>query len=130
MSTLLLSWSARVPVGYAGNVPVYASKEWLKYDEQRRERAGGNQALTNIELEQSALSSALNVFARGVPQPQKAVKQGSYVIVSRGVDGYTVTVDIEAIKADIIPFLPRHQAAKHKPDEAGAVIANRIFGAR
>lgn len=70
MSSKHLIWSAKVPIGYAGNVPVLPSDDWLRYNEQTRDRMGGNVALTNIELEQSsdaalAAANAAQVSADG-----------------------------------------------------------------
>jgi len=130
MSTRHLLLSAKVPIGYADKVPVLPSDDWLRYNESTRERIGGDTALTNIELEQAALSSAFTIFNRSHQAPQKKVDQGAYMTVTRGVDRFTVALDIEALKAAILPFIPRHQQQKHRPDDASAVLAGRIFGAR
>lgn len=50
MSSRHLSWSAKVPIGDANGVKVYASTDFIRYYEQGRERMGGDTALTNIEL--------------------------------------------------------------------------------
>jgi hypothetical protein len=127
----VLQYNDRVAIGTAGGMPVYASFDFLRYLESQRDRSGGDKALTNIELEQSALSSAFNVFSRGSPRASdKKVEQGAYMVVSRGIDRFTVALDIEALKAALLPFLPRQITNKPRPDEAGSILANRIFGAR
>ena len=130
MGTRHLSCSARVPIGEANGVKVYASTEFLRYYEEGRDRMGGDTALTNVELEQSALSSAFTIFNKSQQPPQKKVEQGAYMTVTRGIDRFTVALDIEALKAAILPFIPRHQQQKHRPDDSSAVLAGRIFGAR
>lgn len=54
MSSRHISWSARVPIGEANGVKVYASTDFLRYYEEGRDRMGGDTALTNIELATAA----------------------------------------------------------------------------
>ena len=119
MSTRHLSWSARVPIGYAGNVPVLPSTEWLKYYEQGRDRMGGNEALTNIELEElsDARFETLTYLALA-PEPKRntsaiASNQWRYVSVTTSVSASVGDfVDVDASGAAVTVTLPNVAASK------------------
>lgn len=126
----VLQYNQKVPIGLAGGVPVYASWDFLRYMEAQRSRTGGDVALTNVELERAAMSSALTVYARGVALHHRKVEAGPYIQVSRAIDRFTVSVDIDAVRAAIVPFIARQPHHQQRPDDASAIIASRVFGAR
>lgn len=54
MTSKVLLFNQRVPIGEVNGMPVFASFDFLRYIEDQRKRSGGDTAMTNIELEGAA----------------------------------------------------------------------------
>lgn len=130
----LLAFQPKVAIGNiigpdGRPVPVYGSNEFLRYiNIDLYNRVGGADGLTNAQLEALATSFRLGVFEKPSKR-DKTVKAGQFVTVTQDAGGYTVSVDSAGLFASILPFLPRSQQIKQRPNDAQAIIAGRVFGA-
>ena len=128
MSTRVLQWPIKVPIGEIGGSPVMPSYDFLRYLETQRERTGGNQALTNTELETLSDGKYLGVFSSR-PSQQVIVKQGDGVTVTQDITGYTVEINMDQIIGAVRAFIPRQESAKEAENDASSVLLTRIFRA-
>ena len=120
MSTRVLQWPIKVPIGEIGGSPVMPSYDFLRYLETQRERSGGNEALTNIELEELSDTrfETLTYLSLAPANPrQTRFDAAGFLWRFRSVSASTSVavgefVDVDASAAAVTVTLPSVSASK------------------
>lgn len=110
------------------------SREWQRF---LNERLGGEEGDSTTSISERITriedASRLGIFDKR-PQREKTLTGSEYIAVTRNAGGYTFTLNmdgvVDQVRASIVPYLPRLQAAIRRPDDAQAVIASQVFGVR